>query len=62
MRIDAIGHDGNKDSYFGVIEEILGARLWSFEDSYVSVPMGESSWRRRNDRPVWVDNSGLQKN
>ena len=22
VRIDAIGHDGNKDSYFGVIEEI----------------------------------------
>ena len=32
-----------------------------FEDSYVSVPMGESSWRRRNDRPVWDDISGLQK-
>ena len=23
--------------------------------------MGESSWRRRNDRPVWDDNSGLKK-
>ena len=22
VRIDAIGHDGNKDSYFGVMEEI----------------------------------------
>ena len=39
----------------------MGARLWAFEDSYVSVPMDESSWRRRNDRPVWDDNSGLKK-
>ena len=39
----------------------MGAGLWAFEDSYVSVPMDESSWRRCNDRPVWDDNSGLKK-
>jgi len=33
VRIDGIGHDGNKNNYFGVIEEIWAVRLWAFEDS-----------------------------
>jgi hypothetical protein len=39
----------------------MGTRLWTFEDSFVSLPMGESSSRRRDDRPVCDDNSGYQK-
>jgi hypothetical protein len=39
----------------------MKTRLWTFEDSFVSLPMGESSWRRRDDTPVWDDKSGLQK-
>ena len=45
VRIDAIGNDGNNN----------------VDDSFISVPMGEPSWRRHNHRPVWDDNCGLQK-
>jgi hypothetical protein len=56
VRIDVIGNDEKKDSWYGVTEDI-----WTFEDSFVSLPMGEPNWRRRNNRPVWDYNSGLQK-
>jgi hypothetical protein len=36
-------------------------RLWTFEYSFVSLRMSEPSLRRRNDRPVWDDNSGFKK-
>ena len=39
----------------------MGTRIWAFDDSFVSVPMDEPSWRWHNDRPVWDDNCGLQK-
>ena len=39
----------------------MRTRIWVFDDSFVSVPMGEPSWRRRNDRPVWNDNCGFKK-
>jgi hypothetical protein len=56
VHIDAIGNDGKKDSYYGVIEEI-----WELDYGPFSLPMGELSWRRRDYRPVWDVNSGLQK-
>ena len=62
VRIDAIGNDGNKDSYFGVIEEIWELDYGPLNIPFVSVPMGEPSRRRRNNRPVRDDNSGLKKN
>ena len=27
----------------------METRIWAFDDSFVSVPMGEPSWRRHND-------------
>jgi hypothetical protein len=39
----------------------MGTRLWTFEDSFVSLPMDESSWRRHDDRPVWDDNSFVKR-
>ena len=43
VRIDAIGNDGNKDSYRHRGD--MGTRIWAFDDSFISVPMGEPSWR-----------------
>ena len=61
VRTDAIGNDGKKTHLLLCHRGDMRTRLWAFEDSFVSAPMGDSSWRRRNDRPVWDDNSGLQK-
>ena len=36
---------------------LTGTTLWIFDDSLVSPPMGETSWRRLNDRLVWDDSS-----
>ena len=34
LRIDAIGNDGNKDNYFGVIEEI-----WELDYGHLKIPL-----------------------
>ena len=61
VRIDAIGHDGNKDSYFGVIEEIWKLDYGPLKIPLCSMLMVEPSRWRCNYKPVWNDNSGLQK-
>ena len=39
VRIDAIGNDGNKDSYFGVIEEI-----WELEYGPLMILLFRCQW------------------
>ena len=42
MRIDAIGHDGNKDNYFGVIEEVC-----ELDYGPLMIPMFRCQWVNR---------------
>jgi len=42
VRIDAIGNDGNKDSYFGVIEEI-----WELECGPLMILLFRCQWVNR---------------
>ena len=50
VRIDAIGHDGNKDSYFGVIEEI-----WELDYGPLKIPMFRCQWVNRVGGGVTTD-------
>ena len=54
MRIDAIGHDGNKDSYFGVIEEI-----WELDYGSLKIPMFWCQWVNRVGGGVTIDWYGM---
>ena len=54
VRIDAIGHDGNKDSYFGVIEEI-----WELDYGPLKIPMFRCQWVNRVGGGVTTDRYGM---
>src|SRR6185437_9061336 len=54
VRIDAIGHDGNKDSYFGVIEEI-----WEFDYGPLKIPLFRCQWVNRAGGGVTIDRYGM---
>jgi len=60
VHTDAIGNDGKKTHLLWCHRGDMRTRLWAFEDSFVSMPMGESSRRRHDDRLIWDDNSILQ--
>ena len=50
MCIDAIGNDGNKDSYFGVIEEI-----WELEYGPLMIPLFRCQWVNRAGGGITID-------
>ena len=50
VRIDAIGNDGNKDSYFGVIEEI-----WELEYGPLMIPLFRCQWVNRAGGSITID-------
>ena len=54
VRIDAIGHDGNKDSYFGVIEKI-----WELDYGPLKIPMFRCQWVNRVGGGVTTDRYGM---
>ena len=54
VRIDAIGHDGNKDTYFGVIEEI-----WELDYGPLKIPMFRCQWVNRVGGGVTTDQYGM---
>ena len=54
VRMDAIGNDGNKDSYFGVIEEI-----WELEYGPLLIPLFRYQWVNRVGGSVTIDSSGM---
>jgi Transposase family tnp2/Domain of unknown function (DUF4218)/Transposase-associated domain/Domain of unknown function (DUF4216) len=55
VRIDAIGNDGNKDSYFGVIEEI-----WELDyGPHLKIPLFRCEWVNRAGRGVTTDRYGM---
>ena len=54
MRIDAKGHDGNKDSYFGVIEEI-----WELDYGPLKIPLFRCQWVNRTGGGVTIDRYGM---
>ncbi len=47
VRFDAIDENGQKDTYYGYIEEI-----WELDYGVVSLQMGQPEWGRGKDRPV----------
>ena len=54
VRIDAIGHDGNKDNYFGVKEEI-----WELDYGPLKIPMFWCQWVNRVGGGVTTDRYGM---
>jgi hypothetical protein len=54
VRIDAIGNDGNKDSYFGVIEEI-----WELEYGPLMIPLFRCQWVNRAGGGITIDWYGM---
>ena len=54
VRIDAKGHDGNKDSYFGVIEEI-----WELDYGPLKIPLFRCKWVNRTGGGVTIDRYGM---
>ena len=54
MRIDAIGNDGNKDSYFRVIEEI-----WELEYGPLMIPLFRCQWVNRAGGGITIDRYGM---
>jgi hypothetical protein len=57
VRIDAIGNDGKKDSYNGVIEEI-----WELDYGPLKIPLFCCQWVNRAGGGVTTDRyCGLQK-
>ena len=54
MRIDAIGNDGNKDIYFGVIEEI-----WELDYGPLKIPFFQCQWVNRAGGGVTTDQYGM---
>ena len=54
MCIDAIGNDGNKDSYFGVIEEI-----WELDYGPLKILLFGCQWVKRAGGGVTTDQYGM---
>ena len=54
VRIDAIGIDGNKDNYFGVIEEI-----WELDYGPLKIPLFRCQWVNRAGGGVTTDQYGM---
>ena len=54
MRIDAIGNDENKDSYFGVIEEI-----WELEYGSLMISLFRCQWVNRAGGGITIDRYGM---
>ena len=54
VRIDAIGNDGNMDSYFGVIEEI-----WELEYGPLMIPLFRCQWVNRAGGGITIDLYGI---
>ena len=54
MRLDAIGNDGNKDSYFRVIEEI-----WELEYGPLMIPLFWCQWVSKAGGGVTIDLYGM---
>jgi hypothetical protein len=54
VHIDAIGHDGNKVSYFGVIEEI-----WELDYGPLKILMFRCQWVNRVGGGVMTDRNGM---
>ena len=54
VRIDAIGNDGNNDSYFGVIEEI-----WELEYRPLMIPLFRCQWVNRAGGGITIDLYGM---
>ena len=54
VRTDAIGHDGNKDSYFGVIEEI-----WELDYGPLKIPLFRCQWVNQVRGGVMTDRYGM---
>ena len=54
MRIDAIGNDGNKDSYFGTIEEI-----WKLDYGPLKIPLFRCQWVNRAGGGITIDRYGM---
>ena len=54
MRIEAIAFDGNKDSYFRVIEEI-----WELEYGPLMIPLFRCQWVNRTGGGVMIDWYGM---
>ena len=54
VRIDAISNDGNKDSYFGVIEEI-----WELDYVTLKIPLFRYQWVNRAGGGVTTDQYGM---
>jgi hypothetical protein len=55
VRIDAVGNDGNKDSYFGVIEEI-----WELDyGPHLKIPLFRCEWVNRAGGGVATDRYGM---
>ena len=52
--IDAIGNDGNKDNYFGVIEGI-----WEFDYGPLKIPLFRCQWVNRAGGGVTTDQYGM---
>jgi len=50
VRIDAIGNDGNKDNYVGIIEEI-----WELDYEPLKVPLFRCQWVNRAVSSVTID-------
>ena len=54
VRIDAIGNDENKDSYFGVIEEI-----WELEYGPLMIFLFQCQWVNRAGGGIMIDRYGM---
>ena len=54
VRIDIIGNDGNKDSYFGVIKEI-----WELEYGPLMIPLFRCQWVNRAGGGIMIDRYGM---
>jgi hypothetical protein len=54
VRIDAIGHDGNKDKYFGVIEEI-----WELDYGPLKILLFRCQWVNRVGGGITTDRYGM---
>ena len=54
VRMDAIGNDRNKDSYFGVMEQI-----WELEYSPLLIPLFRCQWVNRAGGGITIDRYGM---
>jgi hypothetical protein len=56
VHIDAIGNDGKKDSYYGVIEEI-----WELNNGPLKIPLFRCQWMNRAGGGVAIDQYEMTK-